>query len=39
LTVLIVRLPDDATISGDLTLNATFRGAMSNSVFIGIKGQ
>jgi len=39
LTVLIVRLPDDATISGDLTVNATFRGAMSNSVLIGIKGQ
>jgi endonuclease/exonuclease/phosphatase family metal-dependent hydrolase len=37
LNVLTVRLPDDATISGDLTVNATLHGAVSNNVLVGIK--
>ena len=39
LTVLTVRLPDDTTISGDLAVNATLRGAVSNHIFLGIKTQ
>jgi hypothetical protein len=37
-TVLTVRLPDDTTIVGDLSVNAALRGVFSNSVFVGIKG-
>jgi len=37
ITSLIVRLPDDQTISGDLTINVQFRGAVSNSVRVGIR--
>lgn len=37
LTVLTVRLPDDTTISGDISINATLRGAVSNNVLVGIK--
>jgi endonuclease/exonuclease/phosphatase family metal-dependent hydrolase len=37
LTVLTVRLPDDATLSGDLSVNATLRGVVSNNVLVGIK--
>lgn len=37
LTVLTVRLPDDTTISGDLSVSVTLRGITSNNVAIGIK--
>jgi len=37
LTTLIVRLPDDPTISGDLLINVNFRGAVSNNAWIAIK--
>lgn len=39
LTELTVRLPDDSSISGDLSINASFHGATSNSVAVGIKAQ
>ena len=38
-SVLTVRLPDDATINGDLGVDATLRGVISNHVVIGIKAQ
>ena len=38
-TVLTVRLPEDATISGDLGIDATLRGVVSNHVVVGIKNQ
>lgn len=34
---MVVRLPDDQTISGDLSITITFRGAMSNSARVSIK--
>jgi len=34
---LVVRLPDDQTISGDLTITITFRGAKSNAARVSIK--
>ena len=37
LTTLIVRLPDDTTITGDLTINATIRGSTSNNALISIR--
>jgi hypothetical protein len=37
LTTLIVRLPDDTTISGDLLINVSIRGVASNNAFIAIK--
>lgn len=37
LTTLIVRLPDDTTITGDLLINISIRGAVSNNALIAIK--
>jgi endonuclease/exonuclease/phosphatase family metal-dependent hydrolase len=37
LTSVIVRLPDDQTISGDLAVNLSMRGSSSNSVRIAIR--
>jgi endonuclease/exonuclease/phosphatase family metal-dependent hydrolase len=37
LIALIVRLPDDQSISGDLSINVELRGAFSNSVRVGIR--
>jgi len=37
LTTLVVRLPDDTTISGDLLINVSIRGAVSNNGLIAIK--
>jgi len=37
LTTLIVRLPDDTAITGDLLINVSIRGAVSNNVFVAIK--
>jgi endonuclease/exonuclease/phosphatase family metal-dependent hydrolase len=34
---LIVRLPDDTSINGDLAVTVSLRGAQSNTVFVGIK--
>jgi hypothetical protein len=39
LSSLIVKLPDDATINGDLAINVSLRGAVSNTVFVAIKAQ
>lgn len=39
LTELTVKLPDDSTISGDLSLNGSIHGLTSNSVVVGIKNQ
>jgi len=39
LTEMTVRLPDDSSISGDLSINASLHGATSNSVVVGIKAQ
>jgi endonuclease/exonuclease/phosphatase family metal-dependent hydrolase len=36
---LTVRLPDDSTINGDLTINVSLRGATSNTGLVAIKGQ
>ena len=38
-SVLTVRLPDDVTINGDLGIDATLHGVLSNHVVIGIKSQ
>ncbi|HEU4711551.1 MAG TPA: endonuclease/exonuclease/phosphatase family protein [Pyrinomonadaceae bacterium] len=37
LTTLVVRMPDDSTISGDLLINVSIRGAVSNNALIAIK--
>ena len=37
LSSLLVRLPDDATIDGDLAITVSLRGAVSNTVFVAIK--
>ena len=37
LTAVIVRLPDDATINGDLRVTLAMRGAFSNTVRLGIR--
>ena len=37
LSSLIVRLPDDATINGDLAINVSLHGAVSNTVLVAIK--
>ena len=39
LSSIIVKLPDDATISGDLAINVSIRGSASNTVFVAIKLQ
>ena len=39
LSSLIVKLPDDATINGDLAINISLRGGVSNTVFVSIKAQ
>ena len=39
LTELTVKLPDDTTISGDVSLNASIHGVTSNNVVVGIKIQ
>ena len=39
LSSLIVRLPDDTSINGDLTINVTLHGATSNSALVAIKAQ
>lgn len=39
LSTLIVRLPDDTTINGDLRVNIGIRGALSNNVFVAIKAE
>lgn len=39
LSSLIVKLPDDATINGDLAINIGLRGGVSNTVFVSIKAQ
>lgn len=36
LSELIVRLPDDQSVSGDLTITVTLRGARSNAVYLKI---
>ena len=38
LTTVIVRLPDDQTITGDLSITVSIRGANSNAARIAIKG-
>jgi endonuclease/exonuclease/phosphatase family metal-dependent hydrolase len=37
LSSLIVRLPDDASINGDVAITVSLRGAVSNIVFIAVK--
>ena len=37
LSSLLVRLPDDATINGDLAIDVTLHGAVSNTVLVAIK--
>jgi hypothetical protein len=37
LSSLIVKLPDDSTINGDLAINVSLRGAVSNTVFVAIR--
>jgi hypothetical protein len=37
LSSLIVKLPDDATINGDLAINVGLRGTLSNTVLVAIK--
>jgi hypothetical protein len=37
LSEIVVRLPDDQTISGDLSITITFRGAKSNAARVSIK--
>jgi hypothetical protein len=37
LTAVIVRLPDDQTLSGDLSVNLAMRGGVSNSVRLAIR--
>jgi hypothetical protein len=39
LSTLIVKLPDDTTINGDLRINVGIRGAFSNNVFVAIQAQ
>src|ERR1043165_9956569 len=39
LSAIFVRLPDDQTISGDLSINLGMRGGVSNSVRVAIKAQ
>lgn len=39
LSSLIVRLPDDATINGDLAISIGIRGAVSNTALVAIKAQ
>jgi hypothetical protein len=37
LSTLIVRLPDDAAINGDLAITVGIRGTVSNTVFVAVK--
>lgn len=37
LSSLVVRLPDDASINGDLSITVEIRGAVSNTIFVAIK--
>ncbi len=37
LSTLIVRLPDDTSINGDLAITVSLRGAVSNIVFVAVK--
>jgi hypothetical protein len=37
LSSLIVRLPDDSTINGDLRINVSLHGAVSNTVLVAIR--
>ena len=37
LTAVIVRLPDDQTLSGDLSITLSMRGGVSNAVRVAIK--
>jgi endonuclease/exonuclease/phosphatase family metal-dependent hydrolase len=37
LSSLVVRLPDDSAINGDLSITVAIRGAVSNTVFVAIK--
>jgi endonuclease/exonuclease/phosphatase family metal-dependent hydrolase len=39
LSTLILRLPDDTTINGDLRINVGIRGAVSNNVFVAVHAQ
>ncbi len=39
LSTLIVRLPDDTSINGELRINIGIRGAMSNNAVVAIKAQ
>lgn len=39
LSSIIVRLPDDSTINGDLAINVSIRGLTSNTAFVAIKPQ
>jgi endonuclease/exonuclease/phosphatase family metal-dependent hydrolase len=39
LSSLVVRLPDDSTINGDLAIQVSLRGAVSNTTFVAIKPQ
>ncbi|HEX2271460.1 MAG TPA: endonuclease/exonuclease/phosphatase family protein [Pyrinomonadaceae bacterium] len=39
LSTLILRLPDDTTINGDLRINVGIRGAVSNDVFVAVHAQ
>lgn len=39
LSSLVVRLPDDSTINGDLAITVSLRGAVSNTTFVAVKPQ
>ena len=39
LSALVVRLPDDQSINGDLNVTLGIRGAISNAVRVGIKAR
>jgi endonuclease/exonuclease/phosphatase family metal-dependent hydrolase len=39
LSSIIVKLPDDGTINGDLAINVSIRGSASNTVFVAIQAQ
>jgi len=39
LSSLIVKLPDDTSINGDLAITVSLRGAVGNTVFVAVKAQ
>ena len=38
MNMVVVRLPDDTTLNGDLAVTLTLRGLKSNTVLVGIRG-